>query len=379
MTATLSLQDARYQTPEKVNQFFDASLSRMRQIPGRRERGRIVDAAVRTRAQPRRALGQREARRGGDPDHEPDVRDAGILRDAAYPGHPWPRVHRADVASAAPVIVVNQAFVARSSPDQDPIGRQIAGAGAARTIVGVVGDIQQKAGWGNFGPVAPVPASYIPAAQTNAAYLKMVHTWFSPSWFVRLRAPRPEIAAEMQRAVEVVDPLLPFAKFRTLDDVRSEAVATQRSQTVLLGALAVLALMLAAVGLYGLVANAVAERTRELGIRLALGASVRQAIVVAAMPGVILAVVGVGIGTLAARLGATTLRHLVWGNFGQRSADVRARRGCRAHRHACGHAGPSRYASRGSIPSRRCGRLDERPGGQACRFARSPPIRKSAK
>jgi len=71
--------------------------------------------------------------------------------------------------------------------------------------------------------------------------------------------------------------------------------------------------MLAAVGLYGLVANAVAERTRELGIRLALGASVRQAIVVAAMPGVILAVVGVGIGALAARLAATTLRHLVWG------------------------------------------------------------------
>ena len=141
----------------------------------------------------------------------------------------------------------------------------------------------------------------------------MVHTWFSPSWFVRLRAPQPGIAAEMQRAVEPVDPLLPFAKFRTLDDVRSEAVATQRSQTVLLGALAVLALMLAAVGLYGLVANTVAERRRELGIRIALGASSRQAIAVAATPGSILAVAGVGIGALAARLAATTLRHLVWG------------------------------------------------------------------
>ena len=152
---------------------------------------------------------------------------------------------------------------------------------------------------------------------------------------MRLSAPQPGIAAEMQRAV-AVDPLLPFAKFRTLDDVRSEAVATQRSQTVLLGALAVLALMLAAVGLYGLVANTVAERRRELGIRIALGASSRQAIAVAATPGLILAVAGVGIGALAARLAATTMRHLVWGisvndplTFALAAARRAARRGRR--------------------------------------------------
>lgn len=117
----------------------------------------------------------------------------------------------------------------------------------------------------------------------------------------------------MQRAVETVDPLLPFAKFRTLDDVRGEAVVTERAQALLLGALAGLALVLAAVGLYGLVANTVAERRRELGIRLALGATSGQAIVAAAAPGLLLALVGVAIGALAARLGATTLRHLVWG------------------------------------------------------------------
>jgi putative ABC transport system permease protein len=71
--------------------------------------------------------------------------------------------------------------------------------------------------------------------------------------------------------------------------------------------------MLAAVGLYGLVANTVAERRRELGIRLALGATSRQAIVAASVPGLVLAVIGVVIGAGAARLGATTLRHLVFG------------------------------------------------------------------
>jgi ABC-type antimicrobial peptide transport system permease subunit len=117
----------------------------------------------------------------------------------------------------------------------------------------------------------------------------------------------------MQRAVQSVDPLLPFAKFRTFDDLRGEAVARQRAQALLLGFLAGLAVLLAAVGLYGLVGNAVAERTRELGIRLALGASSRQAIVSAAAPGLILGAIGVVAGLLIARAGATTMRHLVWG------------------------------------------------------------------
>src|SRR5439155_9783103 len=285
-------QDARYQTPEKVSQFFDASLSRMRQING------VENAAAALTLPYERALNLGARWVGAKPGAEQiPIMNQTYVTPGYFETLRIPLIRGrvftdADVAAAAPVIVVNQAFVQRNSPDQDPIGRQIAGGGVARTIVGVIGDIQQKAGWGNYGPVAPVPASYIPVAQTNVAFLRMVHTWFSPSWFVRLRSASPlerppslarsstssgetgsaggGIAAEMQRAVESVDPLLPFAKFRTLDDVRSEAVATQRAQTVLLGALAVLALLLAAIGLYGLVANTVAERRRELGIRLAL-------------------------------------------------------------------------------------------------------------
>jgi len=100
---------------------------------------------------------------------------------------------------------------------------------------------------------------------------------------------------------------------RTLDDVRDEAVATPRAQATLLGMLAGLALMLGGVGLYGLVSNSVAERTRELGIRIALGASSWRAVVSAGAPGVVLAAVGVVFGLVFARLAAPTLRHLVWG------------------------------------------------------------------
>jgi predicted permease len=315
MTATLSLQDARYRSAEKVNQLFVRTIATMREVPG------IQNAAVALTLPYERALNIGGEWVGAKPGAERipimnqtyvtpgyfDTLRIPILRGRAFTD--------ADTATAPPVIVVNQAFVKRYSPDVDPIGRQMrSGRGPGITIVGIVGDIQQKgAGWGNFGPIGAMPASYIPASQTTDAYLAMVHTWFSPSWFVRVEGPPAGIVAEMQRAVQSIDPLLPFAKFRTFDSVRGEAVAKQRAQALLLGSLAGLAVLLAAVGLYGLVGNAVAERTREFGIRLALGASSRQAIVSGAAPGLMLGTIGVAAGLLLARASATTMRHLVWG------------------------------------------------------------------
>jgi predicted permease len=313
VTATLSLQDARYQSADKVIQLFDQSVAKMRQVPG------VENAAVCLTLPYERALNL-----GGRwVAAKPGAEAFGLMNQTyVTPGYfetlriPLVRGRLftdADVAGAAPVMIVNQTFARRYSPDEDPIGRQVAGRPLPMTIIGVVGDIVQKAGFGNYGPVNTMPATYIPAAQTSDAFLKVVHTWFSPSWFVRAKGSPQSIAGDMQRAVASIDPLLPFAKFRTVDEVRAEAVSTERAQTLLLTALAVLALVLAAVGLYGLVANSVAERTRELGIRIALGATSRQAVLSAALPGLVLAIGGVVIGLFIARLAATMLRHFVWG------------------------------------------------------------------
>jgi len=117
----------------------------------------------------------------------------------------------------------------------------------------------------------------------------------------------------MQRALQSVDAQLPFAGFHSMDDVRYRALAQQRFQAILLGSLAGLALVLAAVGIYGLIASSVAERKRELGIRLALGATVGQAMRSVALPGVALAFAGVAAGSVLAGFASRLLQHIVWG------------------------------------------------------------------
>jgi predicted permease len=311
VAGTLSLQDARYTTSEHVNELFARSLERMRAIPG------VESAAVSLTLPYERALNEGWRFVGGatpadvsvinvtyvTPDYFKTFRIP-ILRGRAFTD--------ADTRSDAPFMIVNQAFVHRYTRDQDPIGRQIA-IGTVRTVVGVAGDIVEKAGWGRYEPLDVVPAAYIPAAQTTDAFLQMVHTWFSPSWAVRLGRAQQGIIPAMQQAIQAVDPMLPFNKFRSMDDVRSETLSFQRALALLLGTMAGLAVLLAAVGIYGLVASSVGERTRELGIRVALGATPRETVRVAALPGIVLGAAGVAIGIALARLGSRVLEHLVWG------------------------------------------------------------------
>ncbi len=98
-----------------------------------------------------------------------------------------------------------------------------------------------------------------------------------------------------------------------MDEIRSESLVQQRFQTTLLGTLAALGLLLAAVGIYGLIANSVVERTREMGIRLALGATASKAVRTVALPGITLGLVGIVVGTFAAWITAPVMRNLIFG------------------------------------------------------------------
>ena len=223
------------------------------------------------------------------------------------------RFDEGDRANTQTVAIVNEAFVRRYLQDQEAVGSHLEMGHTKCLVVGVVGDVQEAAGWGSFGPLAAVPEVYVPATQVPDTSLQLIHTWFSPWWVVRASLPRRSVIEQLQRAVASVDPQLPFAEFKSMDEIRSGSVAFQRVTATLLSVLAGLALLLAAVGIYGLITHSVVERTRELGIRMALGASVSQAVRSVLMPGIVLTVIGLVVGCLLA-LGSTQLLHsLVWG------------------------------------------------------------------
>lgn len=144
-------------------------------------------------------------------------------------------------------------------------------------------------------------------------FLQVIHTWFLPKWVIRAAGPIGGIEAQVQSAVASVDSQLPIASFKTIDDLQAQITSGQRYHAALFSILAGLALLLAAIGLAGLISQSVTQRTHELGIRLALGATARQMIASIIKPAILLAVTGVAAGYLLSLVAVRFLAHLLWG------------------------------------------------------------------
>ncbi len=314
ITASFSLQDARYAKAERVKQLFDSGLTRIRALPG-------VESAGASLTLPYQRGLNTGVKRVDGPQADTDWRitnfcyvTPGYLEALQVPLLRGRLIRADDGPNSAPVALVTQAFVKQYLSRQDPLGSHLDfGNKEIREVVGVVGDVQQSSGFGDYGPLAPVANVYVPAAQVEGEFFKLIHQWFDPNWVVRLAGAPSGVIPAIENVASTIDPLLPIAEFRTFDDLRRESVASQRFQASLLASLSGLALVLAIVGIYGLMSQSVVERTRELGIRMALGASISQAIREATFPGVILALAGVAAGCLLAGLSARVFAHLVWG------------------------------------------------------------------
>jgi hypothetical protein len=221
-----------------------------------------------------------------------------------------------DNEHSARVAVVNEAFVDRYVPSGvDPVGAQMTFLGGSEPteIVGVVGNVRQRTGWGNDGPLPAAPQLYVPASQMSDKFFELVNTWFSPNWIVRTRGDLPGLAYAVRRALQAVDPRLPFSAFHTMSEIRGAGMREQRYQAILFSTFAGLGMLLSALGIYGLIAQAVAQRTREMGIRLALGATVRNIIRTAAAPGITLALAGIAAGLMLALFAVRLLKAMLWG------------------------------------------------------------------
>ena len=166
----------------------------------------------------------------------------------------------ADNATAEPVVIISDASVRRYFGDGNPIGRrvQFGGDNVMRTIVGVVADVRH---WGLATPANPM--IYWPQAQASRNFLTFV---------LKTDGDPTAVAAGVRAAIAAVDPLLPAGELRPLDQVVSRSVRSQRALMILMGAFGVVGLLLAAIGIYGVMAQFVVVRTHEVGVRMTLGA-----------------------------------------------------------------------------------------------------------
>jgi len=206
----------------------------------------------------------------------------------------------ADRDTAAPVVMLSHAAAKKYFADVDPIGKQISfnGRGWA-TIIGVAGDVRQ------FGPASDVPEQiYLSLALTGARDLRVL---------VRSTVGAAATTNLIRQAVHAVDPNQPVTDVVTLEDARRDVIASPRLTTALLTAFAVLALVIAAAGLGGVIAYSVSQRTQEFGIRMALGAERQAILALVVRQGVRLALVGVLLGALTARATAHSLAGLLYG------------------------------------------------------------------
>lgn len=309
MTAKASLDDARFHDAAAFRKLLHESIAAMGQIPG------VQHAAVGLSLPYERSLNSGVTLSDGKESGQqvmtgevyisPDY--FGALRIPILMGRVFTD---ADGPNSQHVAIVNQTFVRKFFHGTSPLGHYV---DKDKMIVGVVEDVAMEPGLDPTAPLSAEELMYIPATQVDAQSLSLLHIWFQPSWIVRTAGPVEGLTAQMQRALASVDPNLPFSGFYRMNDLLAKTLATQRVEVALLSTMGVLALLLSAVGIFALVANIVAQKTREIGIRMALGSTVQQAMVNMGGPGLRASGLGLILGLVLCTGALRAMRSVLYG------------------------------------------------------------------
>lgn len=312
--ATMGMANARYATTETISQFYREGLARIRQIPG------VESAAVISNAPMDGGLNVPFISRAAGSDGRIQVTDSRYITPDYFLVMQAPVLRGrgltdADGPSAPRVAVVNEQFVRRFLRDLDPLGQRMQMAVSPRDgnlalveIVGVVADMKQQ----SVAEAVP-PTMYVPVTQMSDAGLRTTHQWFETNWVVRTRQEGIGLSEALPRAIRGIDPLQPFSRIQPMTSLIDQSLTAQRFHMRLMGASALLALVLAAAGLFGVISFTVAQRTHEMGVRLALGATTGRLIGAIVGQGMTLAAIGVAIGVAGALALARLLRTFVFG------------------------------------------------------------------
>jgi putative ABC transport system permease protein len=210
-----------------------------------------------------------------------------------------------DIAGRTPVAVVSESFAKQFWPNEDPIGRTFVSREETRTVVGIVGDVKVRGLERANEPQLYVSAGQVPdTAFMNDDPKDLV---------IRYAGATGTLLPAVRRIVAAADPEQPISDVRTMEDVVAGETATRRAQLRVLGALAAIALLLSGIGVYGLLAYTVSQRSREIGVRLALGAEPAGVARMIVSQGMKLALVGIVPGVLTAYAAARGMRALLFG------------------------------------------------------------------
>lgn len=304
ITMEMSLTGDRYQKTAGVAQLGRDGVQRLKAIPG-------VEDAVLTCCLPNNGqFGLPFTIVGRSVDNQKNTPGAGWM--STTPGYygtfriPILRgrdFNDQDTGSSTPVVLINQAFAKQNFPNENPVGKQILighGVGPqfeepARVIVGVVGDTHEGGPGRDPGPDMIVPQSQVTDGMTalNARILPM-------QWAVRTHGDPRQLENAITEQLRQASGGFPVTQVRTMDELLATSLERQSFNMLLLTIFGVIALVLAAIGIYGLMAYSVAQRTQEMGIRMALGADRTAIRTLVVLHGMKLAVIGVVLGVSAA-------------------------------------------------------------------------------
>ena len=303
----------RYRTNESVVQTEERILAALRAIPG-------VQGASATSELPLSVVGGNETRFAfsieGKVLPKIPIAVGEIVYDGYFDAMRIPVLEgraftAGDVPTGLPVAMVNEALAKRYFGTASAIGHRIKNGSPESTapwltIVGVVADVNQTAL-----DRAPEPELYAPVSQTGQTMaLSFLR---GPGFVVRTAGDPNTVMGPVQRALRAVDPELPMVGLKRFTDAVDASIANRYFNTVLLTGFALLALTLASVGIYGLIAYSVVQRTREIGVRLAIGALPSEIVRLVLRQGTQLAAVGVTIGLVAAVTATRLLQSLLFG------------------------------------------------------------------